>query len=100
MGGQSGAGSIPGGWSTSRTRYNDVFTSDAGLQCQDHCDFSSLQSLLWAYKTQDLIDTTHTGHYERFRSDKLLGGASQVCSEASRANNKKWRKTQNGTAFY
>ena len=49
---------------------------------QDHCDFSSLQSLLWAYKTQDLIDTTHAGHYERFRSDKLLGGESQVCCEA------------------
>ena len=45
---------------------------------QDHCDFSSLQSLLWARNTQDLIDSTHEGHYERFRSDKLLGGASQV----------------------
>ena len=57
---------------------------DYTLQCQDHCDFSSLQSLLWAYKTQELIDTTHSGHYERFRSDKLLGGASQVCSETSK----------------
>ena len=34
---------------------------------QDHCDFSSLQSLLWAHCTQDLVDTTHSTHYELYR---------------------------------
>ena len=59
----------------------DDNTSDNLSDNQDHCDFSSLQSLLWARNTQDLIDSTHEGHYERFRSDKLLGGASQVCCQ-------------------
>ena len=43
------------------------------IEDKEHCDFSSLQSLLWAYNTQDLIDTTHLQHYERFRCDRLLG---------------------------
>ena len=43
------------------------------IEDKDHCDFSTLQSLLWAYNTQDLIDTTHLWHYEHFRQDRLLG---------------------------
>ena len=43
------------------------------IEDRDHCDFSTLQSLLWAYNTQDLIDTTHLRHYEHFRQDRLLG---------------------------
>ena len=42
------------------------------IEDKDHCDFSTLQSLLWAYNTQDLIDTTHLGHYEQFRQNRLL----------------------------
>ena len=41
---------------------------------KDHCDFTSLQSLLWAYNTQDLIDTTHNVHYEKYRYENLLNG--------------------------
>ena len=41
---------------------------------KDHCDFTSLQSLLWAYNTQDLIDTTHSVHYENYRYEALLSG--------------------------
>jgi len=43
------------------------------IEDKDHCDFSTLQNLLWAYNTQDLIDTTHNLHYENFRCQKLLG---------------------------
>lgn len=43
------------------------------IENKDHCDFSTLQNLLWAYNTQDLIDTTHNLHYENFRCNKLLG---------------------------
>ena len=43
------------------------------IEDNDHCDFSSLQSWLWASNTQDLIDTTHLWHYEHFRQDRLLG---------------------------
>ena len=43
------------------------------IEDRDHCDFSTLQSLLWAHNTQDLVDTTHLGHYENFRQHRLLG---------------------------
>ena len=43
------------------------------IEDKDHCDFSTLQSLLWAHNTQDLIDTTHLWHYELFRQNRLLG---------------------------
>jgi len=43
------------------------------IENKEHCDFTSLQSLLWAYNTQDLIDATHELHYENYRCKKLLG---------------------------
>jgi len=43
------------------------------IENKDHCDFSTLQNLLWAYNTQDMIDTTHNLHYENFRCQKLIG---------------------------
>eukprot|EP00092_Neocalanus_flemingeri_P041025 GFUD01044669.1.p1 GENE.GFUD01044669.1~~GFUD01044669.1.p1 ORF type:complete len:716 (-),score=198.32 GFUD01044669.1:58-2205(-) len=46
------------------------------IENKDHCDFSTLQNLLWAYNTQDMIDTTHRLHYENFRCQKLIGKQS------------------------
>ena len=48
------------------------------IEDKDHCDFSSLQSLLWAYNTQDLIETTHLRHYEQFRCQRLQGDNSST----------------------
>ena len=48
------------------------------IEDKNHCDFSSLQSLLWAYNTQDLIETTHFHHYEKFRSERLRGNKDDV----------------------
>ena len=55
------------------------------IEDKDHCDFSSLQSLLWAYNTQDLIETTHLHHYEKFRFERLRGtNSSKVRSTDTR----------------
>jgi len=43
------------------------------IEDKDHCDFSSLQNLLWSCNTQDLVNTTHEVHYENYRCSKLLG---------------------------
>jgi len=47
------------------------------IENKEHCDFTSLQSLLWAYNTQDLIDATHELHYENYRCKKLLGDSKK-----------------------
>ena len=44
---------------------------------QDHCDFLALRNLVLAHHMEDLKETTHKIHYERFRFDKLremMGG--------------------------
>merc|ERR1712243_23593 len=44
-----------------------------GIENKDHCDFTTVQNLLWGQNTQDLIESTHQVHYENFRCKKLLG---------------------------
>jgi len=51
------------------------------IEDKDHCDFSSLQNLLWSYNTQDMIDTTHNTHYEHFRCQKLGGNQNKLSSK-------------------
>ena len=34
---------------------------------QDHCDFLALRNLVLAHHMEDLKETTHKIHYERFR---------------------------------
>jgi len=43
------------------------------IENKDHCDFTTVQNLLWGQNTQDLIESTHQVHYENFRCRKLLG---------------------------
>jgi len=48
----------------------------------DHCEFVPLRQLLIGIHMQDLIESTHANHYERFRREKLeemalKGAASQ-----------------------
>ena len=48
---------------------------------QDHCDFLALRNLVLAHHMEDLKETTHKIHYERFRFDKLremMGAGSQA----------------------
>jgi len=43
-----------------------------------HCDFSLLRRLLLSSHTQDLIDRTHSVHYENYRAQKLRSLAEQT----------------------
>ena len=38
---------------------------------QSHCDFVALRTLLLATHMQDMVEVTHTKHYEKFRVEKL-----------------------------
>jgi len=47
------------------------------IEDKDHCDFLALRNLVLAHHMEDLKETTHKIHYERFRFDKLremMGG--------------------------
>jgi len=41
------------------------------IEDKDHCDFLALRNLVLAHHMEDLKETTHKVHYERFRFDKL-----------------------------
>jgi len=41
------------------------------IEDKDHCDFLALRNLVLAHHMEDLKETTHKIHYERFRFDKL-----------------------------
>ena len=102
----SGVENILGGWLILKTRWNFQFDGQfmiAKRFFQDHCDFTTVQNLLWGQNTQDLIESTHQVngyftimsvnsiwsffnmtvgfnswhpnqvHYENFRCRKLLG---------------------------
>jgi len=43
------------------------------IENKDHCDFTTVQNLLWGQNTQDLLDSTDQVHYENYRRRKLLG---------------------------
>jgi len=47
------------------------------IEDPSHCDFSLLRRLLLSSHTQDLIDRTHTVHYENYRATKLRSLAAQ-----------------------
>merc|ERR1719410_2164999 len=51
------------------------------IEDKDHCDFLALRNLVLAHHMEDLKETTHKIHYERFRFDKLremMGGPRDI----------------------
>lgn len=41
------------------------------VENENHCDFVKLREMLLRTNMQDLIEKTHTKHYELFRKEKM-----------------------------
>ena len=55
-----------------RTKYLTAsIQNSTRLLLQSHCDFVALRTLLLATHMQDMVEVTHTRHYENFRVEKL-----------------------------
>lgn len=54
-----------------KTRARQYPWGTVEVENENHCDFVKLREMLVRTNMQDLIDKTHTGHYELYRRNKL-----------------------------